>query len=178
MTSLNTRQLVAGVIVLGLVALSAPSYAQTEPDLWEAVARGDLDTLQRALAAGVDPDVREPNGATPLIVAAMLGHTDLVRLLIDEDAALDLYNNDGATALHVAALFAHPRAVKVLLASGAARDMRNNDGLTPLDLVSDPWNQELQGLYEYLGAVFQMELDVDRIREIRPEVDAILRAAS
>ena len=176
MTSCH-RRLVVVVMVLGLVALGAPIYAQHEADVWEAVARGDLDTLQRALEAGVDPDVLEPNGATPLIVAAMFGQTDLVRFLIEKEATLDVQNNDGATALHVASLFGHPQAVTLLLAGGAVSDLRNNDGLTPLDLVSGPWSDELDGLYEFLGAVFQMDLDIERIREIRPEVNALLRTA-
>ena len=92
MTSRNARQLVAAMIVLGLVALRTPIYAQNEAELWEAIARGDLNTLQRALESGLDPDVREPNGATPLIVAAMFGHLDLVRLLVENTAALDVQN--------------------------------------------------------------------------------------
>ena len=177
MTNRHARQLVVAVIVLGLVALSAPIYAQNDTDLWGRVARGDLNTLQRALEAGVDPDVLEPNGATPLIVAAMFAHTDLVRFLIQKEATLDAQNNDGATALHVASLFGHPQAVMLLLAGGAASDLRNNDGMTPLDLVSGPWSDELVGLYEFLGAVFQVDLDIERIRETRPEVNAILRTA-
>tara|TARA_B100002003_G_C13934053_1_gene453648 strand:+ start:235 stop:771 length:537 start_codon:yes stop_codon:yes gene_type:complete len=176
MTSRYARQLVVAGLVLGLVSLGAPIYAQREANLWEAVARGDLGRLHQALEAGVDPDVLEPNGATPLIVAAMFGQTELVRFLIDNEASLDIQNNDGATALHVASLFGHPQAVELLLAAGAARELRNNDGRTPLDLVSGPWSEELDGLYEFLGAVFQMDLDIERIRTIRPEVNALLRA--
>ena len=117
----------------------------------------------------------EPNGATPLIVGAMLGHTDLVRFLIDREAALDVQNNDGATALHVAALFGHPESVELLLGAGAARDLQNNNGLTALDLVSGPWTAETDGLYGFLGMVFEMDLDVDRIREVRPELHILLQ---
>ncbi len=175
MTNLYARQLVVAGLVLCLVGVGAPISAQHEANLWEAVARGDLGTLQQALDAGVDPDVLEPNGATPLIVAAMFGRTELVRFLIDNEASLDIQNNDGATALHVASLFGHPQTVKLLLAGGAARELRNNDGRTPLDFVSGPWNEEMDGLYEFLGTVFQMELDIERIRKVRPEVNALLR---
>ena len=165
-------------IVFALVTLSAPLHAQSEADVWGAVVEGDLGTLTAALDAGVDPDVLEPNGSTPLIVAAMFGQTDLVRFLIEREAALDIRNNDGATALHVAALFGHPQAVRLLLDAGADREVQNNDGLTPRDLVSDPWSDELEGLYEFLGSVFQMELDIDRIRMVRPEVRDTLRAGA
>ena len=82
-----------------------------------------------------------------------------------------------ATALHVASLFGHPRAVTALLAAGVAPDLRNNDGQTALALMADPWSAELDGLYEFLGVVFQMNLDIDCIRAVRPEVRTILQSA-
>ncbi len=172
-------QRVAASIVFALVTLSAPPiYAQNDAGVWEAVVQGNLGTLEAALEAGVDPDVLESNGSTPLIVAAMFGQTDLVRFLIEREAALDIRNNDGTTALHVAALFGHPQAVRLLLDAGADREVQNNDGLTPLDIVSGPWSDELEGIYEFLGSIFQMELDIDRIRMVRPEVHDILRAGA
>ncbi len=175
MTGRHRHQLVVAVTAFSLVTLSAPISAQDKPDLWGAVVRGDVDTVRQALETGVDPDVLEPNGATPLIVGAMLGHTDLVRFLIDREAALDVQNNDGATALHVAALFGHPESVKLLLGAGADRDVQNNDGLTALDLVSGPWTAETDGLYGFLGMVFEMDLDVEQIREARPELHVLLQ---
>ncbi len=59
-----------------------------------------------------------------------------------------------------------PDVLDLLLDAGADREVQNNDGLTPRDLVSDPWSDELEGLYEFLGSVFQMELDIDRIRMV------------
>ena len=144
MPSHPIRPLVVAVFVLGVVALGTPSHAQ-DRDPWEAAARGDLATLQQALASGVDPDAREPNGASPLIVAAMFGHADLVRALIEHDADLDLRNNDGASALHVAALFGHPDSVALLLEAGAATDLPNNDDLTPLDMVLAPLEHRGRG---------------------------------
>jgi hypothetical protein len=49
--------------------------------------------------------------------------------------------------------------------------------VTPLEAVSGPWSEELRGLYEFFDGIFQMQLDIDRIREVRPEVHAILQAA-
>ena len=70
-----------------------------------------------------------------------------------------------------------PEIVTLLLEAGAATDLRNNDGVTPLEAVSGPWSEELRGLYEFFDGIFQMQLDIDRIREVRPEVHAILQAA-
>ena len=54
MTGPTNQQAVASII-FALVTLSAPIYAQSEADVWEAVVEGDLGTLQAALEAGVDP---------------------------------------------------------------------------------------------------------------------------
>ena len=145
MNSRHIHPLIAAVIALGFVAFTALIDAQQSDDLLEAVARGDLGTLQRALATGVEADVRGPTGGTPLIAAAMFGKTDLVRVLIEHKATLDVQNDDGLTPLHVATLFSNPRSVTLLLASGSARDLRNKDGQTPLDLVSGPWRAEWGG---------------------------------
>ena len=148
---------------------------------------GERDTTKRVWIAEVT--VQAPLTRIPDLAGVFTGRTcvptnspvcpelstDLVRFLIDKQAALDIQNNDGATALHVAALFGHPESVKLLLGAGAARDLQNNDGLTALDLVSGPWTAETDGLYGFLGMVFQMALDIERIREVRPEVHALLQ---
>ena len=75
MTGCHARLLTT---IISLTVCSTPIYVQSKADLWEAVVIGDLDTLELALGAGVDLDVREPNGSTPLIVAAMFGQKKLV----------------------------------------------------------------------------------------------------
>ena len=158
-----------------VAVLSAPIYAKNQVDLWEGVVIGDLKPLERALEAGLDPNVREPNGSTPLIIAAMWGQTSVVSFLVENKAKLNIQNNQGTTALHVAAFFGYPEAVELLLAAGAASDIRNDDGQTPLDSVSGPWSPVLEGIYAFFDVTFQMGLDIDRIREVRPEVHNILR---
>jgi hypothetical protein len=171
------RPFVVAMFVVSVVARGAPLCAQPATDVWVAAAGGDMDTVRRVLDAGGDPDALEPNGATPLIVAAMFGHTDVVGLLIERNATLDVQNKDGATALHVAALFGHPDAITALLTAGAATDIENHEGFTPLGLVRAPWSDEMYGLYAFLGTLFQMDLDIERIRKTRPAVRAVLQAA-
>ena len=107
----------------------------------------------------------------------MFGQTDLVPFLIERKAQVNIQNNDGSTALIVAAFFGHPDIVTLLLEAGAETDLRNNDGVTALEAVLGPWSEELTDIYEFFDAIFQMQLAIDRIREVRPEVHAILQAA-
>ena len=58
-----------------------------------------------------------------------------------------------------------------------ATDIESHEVFTPLGLVRAPWSDEMYGLYAFLGTVFQMDLDIERIRETRPAVRAVLQAA-
>ena len=52
-----------------------------------AVRKGDMRTVQALLAAGADVNEKRPGDfATPLLVAIINGHEDLVDLLLDKGA--------------------------------------------------------------------------------------------
>jgi ankyrin repeat protein len=55
------------------------------------------------LSSGANPDVLTPAGkASPLHRAAYGGHSDIVKILTEHGAKLDLIDIDGQTALHKA----------------------------------------------------------------------------
>jgi len=154
------------------------SPATPETGLHEAIVAGDLASVEALLAAGADPNVKEPSGgSSPLITAAMFGRTAEAVALIEAGADVDQRNDDGSTALITAAFMAHPDIVQALLEAGADRNMTNNAGSTALDGVEAPF-EAVQGIYDYLGAMLGplgLELDYDRIRETRPVVAEMLR---
>uniref|UniRef100_A0A8D1UNZ9 E3 ubiquitin-protein ligase MIB2 n=1 Tax=Sus scrofa TaxID=9823 RepID=A0A8D1UNZ9_PIG len=65
-------------------------------------------------------------GRTALQVAAYLGQVELVRLLLQARAGVDLVDDEGNTALHYAALGNQPEAARVLLSSGCAANALNS----------------------------------------------------
>lgn len=148
------------------------------PGLMEAAVQGDLDAVRRHIEAGADLDAREPTaGSTPLIAAATFGRTEVARALIEAGADVDARNNDGSTALMTAALLARTGIARALLEAGADRSIRNNTGVTALDIATTPF-ESLRGIYDYLAAAlgpYGLELDYDRLREVRPEIAAMLR---
>ena len=80
-----------------------------------------------------------------------------------------------STALHTAAFFGHPDTVTLLLEYGAEVNAKNARGGTPLDNVADEWTDELQGVYRMIAGMFQLELDLERIKAARPVVAEMLR---
>ena len=54
--------------------------------LVDAVRRGDVQEVARLLAAGADPNVKDPDGDAPLHITAEQSRADLVELLLRHGA--------------------------------------------------------------------------------------------
>ncbi|CAI8029606.1 Protein VAPYRIN [Geodia barretti] len=76
------------------------------------------------------------NGWTPLMRASFDGHVEIVRLLIEAKAQLNIQEKeDGATALHLAAQEGKADVVRLLTEAGAQLDIQRTDGTTPLFIL-------------------------------------------
>jgi ankyrin repeat protein len=147
-------------------------------NLLEAAGNGDLQAVQAHIATGTDLNQKDPNGSTPLVIAALLGHVEICQMLIAGGADLNLKNNDGSTALMGAAFMCHPEIVKALLAKGADTNIRINTGTTAGEVAGLPW-EAVKPFYDFLNRlIFQpmgKPVDYDRIQKTRPEIAKILR---
>ena len=72
------------------------------------------------------------NGTTALMSASMEGHLDIVQILLQAKAKLDIQNECGFTALLLAAMKGYSEIVQHLLESGANPNISSRDGRTPL----------------------------------------------
>jgi ankyrin repeat protein len=105
---------------------------------WECLALRDSPTLRdawlgRAASVGHEAVVKvllemgkanvdskdTESGWTPLSWAAMRGHEDVVRLLLEHKADVGVKDNGGQMALHLAAKEGHKTVVQLLLENGA-----------------------------------------------------------
>ena len=169
------RLLLPIIVALMLVGCGNEEQAQ-EADIWTAAATGDSGAIERHVAAGTDIDAKDPaGGASPLIVAALYGQTEVAEVLIGNGANVDSRNNDGATALHVAAFFCHPEMVAFLLQQGADLEARNRYGQTALETVAGEWSSDLEGIYNMVAGLWKLELNLERIRDLRPQVAELIR---
>lgn len=133
-------------------AQAADGQPESSPALIATVRRNDLDGASVELAAGADIDAQDPlSGVTPLSWAALHGHSEVARLLIEHDADLDVRNRDGARPLHAAAFLGHAAVVKLLIESGADIEARDDKGATPADATRANWS-----IIQFITGILQL----------------------
>lgn len=134
-----------------------------EIDFFDACKHGGIAPVQRLLAGGVSVNCRdareEPWDTTGLMHAAEGGHSELVRLLLEAGAKVNLKDKscpgeDGAfTALHYAALNGHSDVIVHLLKNGAKIDaVTKGAGGSPLKMAVSHKHIEAAAQLIKLGA--------------------------
>lgn len=108
----------------------APAINTRDPFTGEAalhivVKRHDMQWLAFLLGKDANPNIKDRDGNTPLMLAAHLGDVESVRLLIQVGATVNAVNNGGETALILATQRRDPATVRLLTSSGA--DPRQRD---------------------------------------------------
>jgi ankyrin repeat protein len=83
------------------------------------------------MGLGVNDRIRS-DGMTALAMAAVRGHTDVIRLLLAQHADLSIPDFGGNTPLLHAALRGRTEAVRLLIATGADVNLASRPGWTPL----------------------------------------------
>ena len=104
---------------------------------------GLVKIVRILLDKGLDVNIRDSYGATPLQVAARDGHEPVVKLLLDNKADIITENNRGETALYWAARNGHKTVVRLLLERGAVVSTRDNEGWNALDWAVLEGNSEI-----------------------------------
>jgi len=93
--------------------------------------RSPIETFRHLFVAGVDPS-GEPGGLRPLVVAAEAQRLDVVKLLLDLGADVEVQDGDGISPLMAAAAACDLEAVDLFLALGARPSTIDNQGRTVL----------------------------------------------
>eukprot|EP00903_Cladosiphon_okamuranus_P017387 g16016.t1 len=111
-----------------------------ENELHKAASRGCITRAVALISSGsIDIDAGDPEGFSPLMLAATSGHAQIVRILLNRGATLAAINDDGAAALHIASQNGHPAVAKMLVEGGADVEaaMATALGSRPLHLTAD-----------------------------------------
>jgi ankyrin repeat protein len=88
---------------------------------------------------GIQIDIRNHAGETPLMMAALKAQVDAATALVAHGAAVQ---KDGWSPLHYAATGGSAAIVRLLLSKGAALEARSPNGSTPLMMAARYGNEE------------------------------------
>lgn len=105
------------------------------------------------------------NGWSLLLLAADQGHTEVVRVLLQNNARVDVFDEEGKAAIHLAAEQGHQDIVDILLSHKAFVNAKTKLGLTPLHLSARSGSAQLVRL---LVETHQASVDALSLRKQTP----------
>ncbi len=123
-------------------ALAADDNAAMQM-LVKASRLGDLKTAETLLSSGIDPNLSNQYGRTPLYYAALFNRNDVAALLLAHDADPNTRAHSGTvrgefpqTPLQIAASMGNLRMASMLVTAGAHVDAKTEGGRTALHFAA------------------------------------------
>ncbi|GFH56432.1 hypothetical protein CTEN210_12908 [Chaetoceros tenuissimus] len=96
------------------MATAGERYSERTGNIWSYAFRQDMTGLRAAIQRGVDVNMINTVGWTPVIAAAAGGRNKALRYLVKQGADLSIADKGGSMASHHAAKNGHAHALKVL----------------------------------------------------------------
>ena len=130
----HKRLMAVAVVVLSAMALAVPSWGAqfrkriSDQQFLEMCKEGNTQGVIEAIKSGANVNAEYNRDLTALILAAVFGHTEIVKALIQAGADINAKDNLGSTALMSAR---NAEIVKALIQAGAD-DLTDNEGKTAL----------------------------------------------
>ena len=136
--------------------------------LFSAVEKNDTDKVSELLEAGANPNW-SLKATAPLHIAAKNGFYDLVDLLIDKKADLNILDAKRRTPLNIAAESGYLDIVELLLDNGADINKEDIQGYTPLNTAVAFLHEDIVDLLIDKGA----DLDKPTLDGTTPLITAL-----
>ncbi len=138
----------------GTVSTNGFGYGDTSP-LIAASCRGHCMAVELLLANGSDVNRLDSSGYSALHLSCPGGHDEVISILLDNGAEIDLVADSACTkkytALHFASRYGRSSSVRLLLQRGASSSV-GKEGKTPLEMARTSRNS---GRTEEFKRVFQ-----------------------
>ena len=138
----KTICLLSAVALLWLVGCSSKDDAIAELNknavaistegLMYSASQGDKRSLELLLKAGLDPNLKDNAGNTPLHIAAWAGNKEVIELLLNNNANPNVATQVGLTPHIGAASQGHIEVVRLLLGKNADINAKTVEGSTAL----------------------------------------------
>jgi ankyrin repeat protein len=128
------------------IAPEPPARISVSPDeLVRAVTIGRQSLINLCLIERVDPNGRDAQGRTPLLIATSQQDWQTARQLIEAGALVDLADNEGFTPLMASAMHGNLEMFRLLLArsTNLHAETRCRDGRDLLGMALDSGNPEI-----------------------------------
>lgn len=115
-----------------------PTYKMTDGCSWSVLMiasyAGHMPLVEKFTKGGRNPKVEEkdPNGFQAIGLAALRGHAEICKALLDKKADVNARDDDGETPLMKASAEGHLEVVKLLLASGADPDAEDKNDMSAI----------------------------------------------
>lgn len=95
----------------------------------------DLAKVERLIKKGIDINVKNKKGRSPLLQAAMEGRLDAVNFLLENGADIHSVETSGQTGLHLAARNGYAEIIRLFTRYKVHLNAKNVTGQTPLHLA-------------------------------------------
>ncbi len=140
-------------------------------NIWRYHSKNVTKRVNSLLQLGIDPNIQNKSGETPLEVASwngdadivrllleygadpksgsaltgasIEGHADVVRLLLDHGADPNIQDEGGVASLIYASIEGRADVVRLLLDHGADPNIQDEEGMAPLDWASRAGHTEI-----------------------------------
>lgn len=134
------------LMITMLLILSHAAYADSA-SIFDAIKKGDVAQVDKMLASGTDPNIRNSapgtylDNLTALLYAIAVEQTECAKLIVEKGADVNATSGEpGMSPLHAAVFIESPTMVEYLIAHGANVNAKDRNGNTPLHHVNDAAN--------------------------------------
>ncbi|GAN11408.1 ankyrin [Mucor ambiguus] len=140
----------------------------SQDNLWVAAGDGQIDRVRELLESGVAVDGHDQFGYTAMHAAVSYNQMEMVKLLIEKGANVNIEDFEKDTPLYVAE---NVEMAQLLLDNGADPKHINEDGITPaLTALEEGWEEVAQFLANITKEVLPTtEEEIDPLAHIEQE---------
>lgn len=131
-----------------------------EQKLVDATTKGDVESVRALLAQGANPDARNDERATALLIATHADNVELAKILIDAGADVNAKDAIQDSPYLYAGARGHLEILRMTLAHGADIKSTNRYGGTALIPASE------RGHVETVKTLIEAGVDVDHINNL------------
>lgn len=126
-------------IIVDFVAKHPPKTIKSVQQSWLKVANKYGSLVAKEFVKNALPEYVFDMfaGSYPLHLASLMGHKEVVQILLDHNVNVNVTKTDGTTPLFYACEVGHGDIVCLLLERNANICMQRTDGKSPLDIASD-----------------------------------------